>query len=234
MINVYLCSTKLNDMVKQFIAYYRVSTNKQGLGLDAQQIAVLNYIKGQDGSDLIAEYQEKESGKNNYRAELSKALDHCKKSGATLIIAKLDRLSRNVAFVFQLKEANINFIALDLPDFNSLTLAIFIGMAQHERELCSKRTKDALQALKAKGKQLGNPRVFTHNDIAKSIATRKMIAQDNENNIKAVAMIRQLINDNTSYTKIANILNASKFRTSRGAEFTPTAVRRLALRYSLR
>lgn len=113
----YLCSVKhINSVqMKNYIAYYRVSTSKQSLGLDAQKTSVINYLNSVDDSCIMAEYSETESGRNDTRVELANAINHCKRIGATLIIAKLDRLSRNVSFVFQLKDSGIDFVACDLP-----------------------------------------------------------------------------------------------------------------------
>ena len=141
------------------INYYRVSTAKQGrsgLGLDAQRSAVEAFCASR-GWVKLEEYKEQESGKRNDRPELAKALHHAKVSGATLVIAKLDRLSRNVAFLAQLQEAGVDFVAADMPDANELTIHIMAAMAQAERKAISKRTKEALAAAKARGTKLGNP-----------------------------------------------------------------------------
>ncbi len=141
----------------KFIAYHRVSTTRQGisgLGLDAQKKAVADWLNG--GSwELIGEYIEVESGAKNNRAELAKALAQCKKTGATLIIAKLDRLARNVAFVSNLMEAGVDFLAVDFPTANRLTVHILAAVAEHEREMISQRTSAALQQAKRNGKKLG-------------------------------------------------------------------------------
>ena len=129
---------KNRDM--KYIAYYRVSTKRQNLGLDAQRKTVLDYISTVNGI-LINSYEEKESGKNNARLELHKAITECKKNNATLVIAKLDRLSRNVSFIFTLKDSGINFVCCDIPECNTLTLGIFATIAQSERETISQRTK---------------------------------------------------------------------------------------------
>src|SRR5271169_117354 len=131
--------------MKQYIAYYRVSTNKQGesrLGLDSQGVCVDEYVK--DKGIIISKYLEIESGKKNNRPELLKAIEECKLTGATLIVNKLDRLSRNVSFLFALKDNNIDFLCCDQPELNTLTLGIFATVAQYEREIISERTKKAL------------------------------------------------------------------------------------------
>jgi len=145
----------------KFIAYYRVSTDKQGksgLGLEAQRQAVENYLNG--GSwKLIAEFTEVESGKNSERPELRAAQAACKKHKARLVIAKLDRLSRNVAFIANLLEAGTDFVAVDNPHANKSMLQMMAVFAEMERDAISKRTKEALAAAKARGVKLGNPRL---------------------------------------------------------------------------
>ena len=145
----------------KYVAYYRVSTERQGrsgLGLAAQRKAVEDYLNGGRWK-LLAEFTEVESGKGaDNRPQLLKALHHAKVTGATLVIAKLDRLSRNAAFLLALKDAGVKFVAADLPEANHLVVGIMALIAQHEREAISKRTKEALQAAKARGVKLGNPR----------------------------------------------------------------------------
>lgn len=141
------------------IAYYRVSTTKQGvsgLGLEAQQSAVEQYAKGK--YNIINSYVEIESGKRNNRPKLLEALEECKRSNATLIIAKLDRLGRNVVFIASLMESKIDFVCVDNPHANKLMLHIMAAFAEHEREIISQRTKDALKAAKKRGTKLGNPK----------------------------------------------------------------------------
>ena len=121
-------------METKFIAYYRVSTKRQNLGLDAQQATVTNYVRS-NGGVIVASFQEKESGKNNSRPQLAAALAECKRTGSTLLIAKLDRLSRDIAFIFTLQKNGVDFQACDLHVFNTLSLAVFAGLAQQEREL---------------------------------------------------------------------------------------------------
>jgi len=141
------------------VAYFRVSTEKQGrsgLGLEAQQAAVAQYCGGR-GCEVVGEFVEVESGKNNARPELAKALHLAKVTGATLVVAKLDRLSRNVAFLAALQESGASFVAADMPEANELTIHIMAAVAQAERKAISRRTKEALAAAKARGVRLGNP-----------------------------------------------------------------------------
>lgn len=213
--------------MNNYIAYYRVSTKRQCLGLDAQRNTVTNYINSINGN-LINSYSEKESGKNNNRVELFKAIEECKKTGATLVIAKLDRLSRNVSFIFALKDSNVNFYCCDLPECNTLTLGIFSTIAQNERELISQRTKLALQAKKMMGYKLGNPNATFTNDMRlKAVEVLKEKAQNNSNNKRASVVINSLYKEGKSLREIATYLNNNEFRTSKGSLFTACSVSRL-------
>ena len=217
-----------------YIAYYRVSTQRQNISLSAQRTAVHNYLENIDGATIIGEFQEKESGKNNNREQLDLAIRECKRNNSTLIIAKLDRLSRNVAFVFALKDANIQFVACDLPEFNTLTLAIFCGMAQHERELCSQRTRIALQELKSKGKVLGRPKAsFSDEDRMKASISNRDRVMNHPNTKKAVAMIKLLLEQTTNLSDISRRLNEDGFRTCTESLFRPATVKRIIHRHSL-
>ncbi|MCM0207405.1 recombinase family protein [Bacteroides fragilis] len=220
--------------MKKYIAYYRVSTQKQSLGLQAQQANVSNFIQSNMDNILISEYSEKESGKYNNRVELNKALSECKQQGATLIIAKLDRLSRNISFVFELKQSGIEFLALDLPQFNTLTLAVFMGLAQQERELISTRTKAALKAKKEQGYKLGRPNAsFTKQQINNASIKRKAIADNNDNTKRAKLMIAALIKSTKNKSEIARQLNENGFRTAKDKLFNAKAIDRIIKRYSL-
>ena len=144
----------------RFVAYYRVSTDRQGrsgLGLDAQREAVAGQVS-RAGGDIVADYTEIESGKRADRPELRAALAEAKRHRATLIIARLDRLSRNMAFIANLMDARVDFIACDNPHATRLTLHILAAVAEHEREMISARTKAALAIAKGRGVKLGNPR----------------------------------------------------------------------------
>jgi DNA invertase Pin-like site-specific DNA recombinase len=146
----------MND--RRYIAYFRVSTDRQGksgLGLEAQQQAVSVFLHGR--GELIAAFTEIESGRRNDRPQLATALDACRRHKAALIIAKLDRLARNVYFISGLMESGVEFIAVDMPEANRLTIHILAAVAEHEREMISQRTKAALQAAKTRGTKLGSP-----------------------------------------------------------------------------
>lgn len=143
----------------KMVCYLRVSTAKQGqsgLGLDAQRDAVGAYARSVGGT-IIQTFTEVESGKVNARPQLDAALHLSKVTGATLVIAKLDRLSRNAAFLLTLRDAGVKFVAADMPHANELTIGIMALVAQQEREAISKRTKEALEAAKRAGRVLGNP-----------------------------------------------------------------------------
>lgn len=214
----------------RYVAYYRVSTKKQGesgLGLEAQRSAVAGFVKG----PILAEYTEVESGKKNQREQLGLAIDCAKKNTATLVIAKLDRLSRNASFIFALRDSGVQFQCVDMPDANTLTVGIFATLAQHERELISGRTKAALAAKKEKGASLGNPENLSAAAQAKGVEGNRKRAANNENNRRAMAMIVSLVKGNKNYVSIASELNAAGFRTARGCLFQATQVQRLILRY---
>lgn len=218
----------------KYVAYYRVSTQKQSLGLDAQRSSVLNYISSKQDFELINEFAEKESGKCDNRIELNKALSLCKKENATLIIAKLDRLSRKVSFLFNLRDSGINFVALDCPDFNTLTLGIFATLAQSERELISQRTKAALAEKKKQGFKLGRPNATFKKEWRElSYQVIKEKADNNENNKRAKSMIEALLKITKNKAEIARRLNDNGFVTSKGSKFNTIQVIRIIKRYNL-
>ena len=215
-----------------YISYYRVSTQKQGeteLGLEAQKSSVKAFLSKQDS--LIAEYQEVESGKKNNRLELLKAIEHCKATNSTLLIAKLDRLSRNVQFIYTLRDSNVNFICCDMPDANSVTIGILAVLAQEERERTSDRTKKALEELRKKGVKLGTPENLIPEARRKGTLRIIQNAKENPNNKKATAMIVLLRKEKLSYRKIAAKLNEDGFKTRRGKEFSASQVLILYDRY---
>ncbi len=201
------------------VAYYRVSTDRQGksgLGLEAQRKAVIDHLNG-NGSKVLAEYTEVESGKRTIRPELTKALAACKEHKATLVIAKLDRLARNVHFVSGLMESGVEFLAVDMPYANRLTVHILAAVAEHEREMISQRTKVALAAAKARGVKLG--RAKENRAKARSFAR----------SLKPV--IKELAAEGiTSVRKVTEALNERGIPTPKGTRWHPTSVARLLAR----
>ena len=215
----------------RYIAYYRTSTKRQSLGLEAQAASVHQFITNEQDAVLLGEYQEQESGKDDNRPELEKAICECKRRNACLVLAKLDRLSRRVSFIFTLREANIKFRALDMPMVNDvLTLAIYSGLAEQERILISERTRKALQELR-KTRKLGNPHSFTREEIARSSATIKSNSARNVNNIQSIAMLKvALDNGMKNLTHIATRLNEQGCKTARGYCHTAESVKRLIVK----
>ena len=212
---------------QSFIGYYRVSTQKQGvsgLGLDAQRNSVLSFIGDRS---LLGEFKDIESGKNDYRPELLKAIEMTKQTNSTLVIAKLDRLSRNLNFITLLQREKVKFVCCDLPDANELTIHIIGAMAQNERERISQRTKDALFQLKKRGVQLGSPENLTKKARIKGSLKMKEKSSMNPNNIKAKKVIQLLKENGMSLRAITNELNQSGFKTSTNGLFQPEQVRRL-------
>jgi DNA invertase Pin-like site-specific DNA recombinase len=207
----------------RFIAYYRVSTDRQGksgLGLDAQKKAVDDYLNGGPWQ-LVGEFTEIESGKRSDRPELEKALDACRRQKAKLVIAKLDRLSRNLAFIATLMESSVEFVAVDNPHASKLTVHILAAVAQHEREMISERTKAALQAAKARGKRLGNPRLSKA--AARGTAAGKAAADQFAANVLPV--IREIQASGVmSHNAIAAKLNERRVKTARGGRWSHVQV----------
>lgn len=212
------------------MTYLRVSTLKQGrsgLGLEAQLEAVRQFVAGRGGKIIAPEFVEVETGKRDDRPELSKALKRCRLTGATLVVAKLDRLSRNAAFLMTLRDSGVDFVAADLPEANTMTVGVMAVVAQHEREAISQRTKAALAAAKARGKLLGgfraaapNIRAYQHIGVE---AVRRGAAEAAEERRET---IEGLQNENLSLNAMAARLNADSVRTSRGGKWTATAVKR--------
>jgi DNA invertase Pin-like site-specific DNA recombinase len=207
----------------KFVAYFRVSTDRQGnsgLGLEAQRKSVFDYLDGGQW-ELIAEFTEVESGKRSERPELAQALATCKNQKAKLVIAKLDRLSRNLAFIATLMESGVEFIAVDNPHANKLTVHILAAIAQHEREIISVRTSAALKAAKARGKRLGNPKLAEARCYAE--AAKKETADRYSANVLPV--IREIQESGVkSLRGVAKALAARGIPTARGGTWTPVQV----------
>jgi DNA invertase Pin-like site-specific DNA recombinase len=204
------------DKPIRIVSYIRVSTARQGdsgLGLEAQRVAVEAFTRQQKGN-IIAEYVEVESGKRSDRPELTKALALAKKAKATLLIAKLDRLARNVHFISGLMDAGVDFVAVDQPFASRLTLHILSAVAEDEARRISERTKAALQAAKARGTQLGAPNC--RETVAKARAARWRGAEAARTNI--VAIVRDIQTAGiTTNNGIAKALMARGIKTVTGS-----------------
>lgn len=215
--------------LRKCVLYFRVSTQKQGasgLGLEAQKAAVSCCI---EGAQVLGEFVEIDSGKNTSRAALNEALDLCKREGAELVIAKLDRLARDVQFIFELRNSGVKFRACDLPDFNTLTLGIFASFAQYELERIKERTKAALDARRERVGEWRKSNA-TEEGRRKGVETRQKKAQENPNNLRALALLESLQGRGYTLKNKAELLNKNLYRTSRGNLFTPASVRLLEMK----
>ncbi|MBC7410113.1 MAG: recombinase family protein [Arcicella sp.] len=216
--------------MKKYIAYYRVSRKEQGisgLGLSAQKTSVIKYTDSQDGI-ILQEFTEVETGTNKReRVEIHKAIQLAKNEGAVLVIAKLDRLARNVSFVSSLMDAGIEFLAVDMPSANNFTIHIFAALAEQEAKLISSRTKLALAELKKTGVKLGNPKNLTNEARAKGVNTIKDNAMNNDRNRQAQSVISNCKEKGMTYREIASYLNGLNFKTRYGKEFMPSTVHQL-------
>jgi DNA invertase Pin-like site-specific DNA recombinase len=207
----------------KWISYLRVSTDKQGrsgLGLAAQRKAVEDFLNGGKWT-LAAEFVETESGKRNDRPQLAAALAACKRLRAKLVVAKLDRLSRNVAFIATLMDSGVEFVAADMPFANRLTVHILAAVAEHEREMISQRTKAALAAAKAKGTKLGGPKLAQAR-LKGHAGNRKAADRFAANVQPIIAQIRA--SGVTSLRKIAGVLQARGVATARGGAWNAVQV----------
>jgi DNA invertase Pin-like site-specific DNA recombinase len=204
----------------KFVAYVRVSTGKQGrsgLGLEAQRSAIGNYLNGGPW-ELLKEFQEVESGKNDERLELNQALHLCQLTGATLLIAKLDRLSRDLHFITSLQKAGIDFVACDMPSATPFTIHIYAALAQQERQFISERTKAALDAARERGVKLGKPDNATPEGRLKGSQKASEVHREKADRYAAnvLPVILQCKADGESLRQIAETLNGRNILTSRG------------------
>ena len=222
-------------MEGRFVSYLRVSTAKQGitgLGIEAQRQAIASYLNGGNWT-LITEYVEQESGRRtDNRPMLQAALETCQRTKATLLIARLDRLSRNVAFIANLMDNGVQFVAVDNPHANTMTLQILSVMAQYEREVLSKRTIAALAAARLRGVKLGSPTGLTKDAIEKgrslSVSVRRAKADDYANRIYPI--IKRYQAEGMSLHGIARQLTEDKELTPRGKETWYAGIVRQAIR----
>jgi len=222
--------------VRPLVAYYRVSTKRQGasgLGLEGQQAAIAQYA-GAIGGQVLASYQEVESGRRSDRPELKKALAHARRAGAVLVIAKLDRLARNVAFLATLLEAGVDLVACDNPGANRLTLHVLAAVAEAEAMAISQRTKEALAAYKARGGKLGAARPECRKNLTNEARAKGTKAAAKARTVKAREEYADLEDivvearaDGESLREIAAHLNENEIRTPRGRPWGPVQVSRL-------
>jgi DNA invertase Pin-like site-specific DNA recombinase len=205
-------------MVVKYVSYLRVSTAKQGrsgLGKEAQRASISEFLKSR-GGDLVKEFVENESGKNNDRPQLAEALRLCKQKNATLIIAKLDRLSRDAAFLLKIQNGNVPFVAADMPDANELTVGIMAVVAQAERKMISIRTTSALAAAKARGTRLGGWRGTAEKSSANAIKARQAAIEAADDRAATVGpMIREMQAQGLSLRGIAAALTGQGVLTAR-------------------
>jgi DNA invertase Pin-like site-specific DNA recombinase len=222
----------------KFVSYLRVSTDRQGksgLGLDAQRKAVEDYLNG-GRWELLAEFVEIETGKRDDRPKLREALHTAKVTGATLVIAKLDRLSRNLAFIAALQDSGARFVAADMPEANETMIQFMAVIAQHERKAISTRTKAALAAAKVRGTKLGNPNLAALQAAGAGKPGWTAGADANRDGADRFAQdIRPVIeaiqaDGITSLRGISAELNARGILTARGGQWDATRVRRLLQR----
>lgn len=218
------------DRGAAFVAYYRVSTNRQGrsgLGLEAQREAVARFLAGHPGAALLSEFTEVESGKRADRPQLAAALALARRRRATLVIAKLDRLARSVAFIAGLMEGGVPFVACDNLHATSLTIHMLAVMAQHEREAISARTKAALAVAKARGTRLGNPDGRAARELA-AAANREAAARRAE---AVRPLAERLAGQGLSLRAIARELEERRIPTARGGRWHAASVRVLLIHH---
>ncbi|WP_050927823.1 recombinase family protein [Aestuariivita boseongensis] len=214
-----------------YVTYKRVSTKEQGksgLGLDAQQRDIGLYLSNYaDEAEVVGEYTDVLSGTNSDRPELAKAIDHCKRVGATLLVSKLDRLSRKVSFIAKLMEdKNLSFKVAQMPHADAFQLHIYAALAEQERDFISKRTKAALAEAKARGVKLGGARDELN---ARHKAVREQADRDAQ---KVAKLMLPLRDAGQTLQQIADSLNSSGVTTARGGQWHPTSVRRTLERLS--
>ncbi|HOX55562.1 MAG TPA: recombinase family protein [Verrucomicrobiota bacterium] len=211
----------------------RVSTTRQGVdgyGATAQREAIERYAKQDPDSTLLQVFCEAESGRLNDRPQLREAIKLAKAKGAKLVIAKLDRLSRNAAFLMSLQDSNLDFVALDCPSADRFTIGVLALVAERERQLISQRTKAALAVARERGAKIGNPRLAD----ARKTAVQAVQAQKRAFCETAIKSIREVQSTGiTSLNRIADCLTKRGERTSRGGAWTATSVKRVLVAHSL-
>jgi DNA invertase Pin-like site-specific DNA recombinase len=222
------CILAINNFMEKYVGYVRTSTGKQILGLEEQKSRINQFITS--GNDFLVDIvSEQESGKNNERAGLEIAVNLCVKNGYTLLFTKLDRLSREVEFLFTLRNKGVKLRCIELPELNTLTLGIFGSVAQWERELISSRTKRGLEELKKKGIKLGSPQNLTLEARIKGTEVIRRNKIENENWKRAQTFIEhfQMKNGYINLSQISKALNENGYKTRRGCLYSAGTVKRL-------
>lgn len=217
--------------MKKFVAYCRVSTTGQGIGLDAQERIINEWVADNNGI-ILDTIREKESGKSTAnRSGLAQAIDLCMTEGASLIVAKLDRLSRDVADVFNIKKRLGDRLTIcDLNAADTMLLGVFASLAQKERELISRRTKEALAEKKAQGIKLGNPNAAEAMRAVNRLGVAKRVNEANNAPENKTAWMVIRLMDGSLQSK-ADFLNENGYRTRNGKRWTPAGVSRLIARF---
>ena len=217
----------------RYVAYYRVSTQKQGqsgLGLESQRETVRSYLASRTDVDLSGEYQDVESGAKDNRPGLLDALRACRLKGATLVIAKLDRLSRNHRFLAELQDSSVDFVCCDMPEANRLTIGLMANIADYERQLISERTKAALKAAKARGVKLGGPNLWKDRNTDPTKATEARMAKANAFKAEMREVIKEIHQEagkELSLRATARKLNEAGYQTPRGSQWSSVQVGRV-------
>lgn len=217
-----------NQNIKKFVSYFRVSTKKQGvsrLGLESQKSISDKYVS-QNGI-CIAEFTEIESGKNDNREQLEKAIELCKKENAVLLIAKLDRLSRKLSFISLLMDSDLEFVCCDFPTANKLTLSVLAAVAQNERESISERVRLSNIERRKRGAKMGKTENLTSEGRKLGVKKIKENARKNKQNRQATELICLYIDKGLSYNQIAAKLNDLGMKTRKDKAFFATTVMRL-------
>lgn len=221
-------------MKTKYIAYLRVSTDRQGttrsgelgLGLEAQRTAVTNFVRSMGPeAEIVREVIEIESGKRADRPMLADAIRECKANGYTLIVAKLCRLSRNLNFITTLQNSKVDFVAADNPHATPFLIHILVAVAEHERNMISSRTKAALEAARSRGVKFGNPRYME--SVSKATRAWKRLAADRNTELRHAVVEIMSVTKLTKLVEVAKALNLRGIKTARGCQFTTTQVRRL-------
>jgi len=215
-------------MKRKFVIYRRCSTNRQfqsGLGLEAQSESVRRYLATQPNAQVLADFVEAESGRNDERPILKQAVDLCRKESATLLVSRIDRLSRSLNLIMMLEHYRVPFLAADNPEMNELVCHIMVAIGQAERKTIATRVRDALRQAKLRGVKLGGPNI----EQARKLANEARIKRAKEQNDK----LRHIVQETMQKTgleklgQVAEALNLRGIKTNRGCQFTPTHIHRL-------